>query len=254
MKCKTIFIFDCDGTILNSFDSSQEILKRLAKQYKISLPNSNDLSFKKIWGKGGYNLIKRYFPKENPEIVHREWKKLESNIATNLIDGAETTIKNLKKRGFIVGLLTNRAWKSLKQYSGLIKNLNFDFIQTSEYKKRDRIITKLNPFKKHLTTSHPKPDSKCFNPFFKWMKRKKIKPKKNFYIGDCLGDFDAVINANFYYGYNIEFISVLTGPIKTRKNWYKITKTNKRIFILSSISALIKWLDDKKGDEKNHLL
>jgi len=158
LKEKTIIVLDCDGTILDTFGPSQEIVKILAQELNVSLPKDNDQKLKSIWGTGGYNIIKFYFPNHNPKSVHRKWKKIEKEMKINLIKGTKETIEKLKNQELIVGLVTNRSWKSLKQYKNLWEPLNFDFIQTSEYNRLSKIISTLNPFKKYWRTKYFKPN------------------------------------------------------------------------------------------------
>lgn len=251
LKHKNVFIFDCDGTILDSFPSSQKILEILAKKFKVSLPDRNTQEFKIMWGRGGYNMIKRYFPNHNPEEVHREWKKLENSIQIDLIEGTEEAIRKLKELGFIVGLVTNRSWKSLKRYPDVVKKLNFDFIQTSEYKKLHRIIRALNPFKsrKHWGTKYFKPEPRVFDVLIKKLNKRNITPEKIICIDDSLVGFEAVF---WMLKYQIEFTGVLTGPIKSKKEWYKIVKTeamiNKKFPVISSVAELSVWADKIKEE------
>lgn len=249
MREKTIFLFDCDGTILDSFTAGQKMLTDLAKKFKTILPNINGQEFKQIWGTGGYNMIKHYFPNCNPDEVHREWKKLENSIRIDLIDSAKKIIDELKKQEHLVGLLTNRSWKSLKRYPDVLK-LDFDFIQTSEYKFKYWLKYVLNPLKRRWASRSFKPRTKFFKLFFEWLKRKKIKPKKIYYVGDCLVDFQVVVRTNAIRGCNIRFVGVLTGPIKTRREWYEITGAKEKFLILNSIASLMQWLNEK-GDENS---
>ncbi len=248
MKYKTVWIFDWDGTVFDSFPHSQKIIQILAKRFKVSLPDVNSQEFKKILGRGIYQMIKLCFPDCNFEEVHREWKKLENSMNIGLVPGTEEAIEELKKRGFIVGLLTNRTWESLKRYKKLWKPLKFDFIQTSEYEQQPR-----RRFKNHLVTTNFKPDFRCFKPVFEWLIwKKQVESKKIFVIGDSLPDFEAATNADRFYGCEIKPITVLTGPIKTRKEWYEITgvSEDKRFFILRSVADLPKWLEDREKEER----
>lgn len=250
MKSKTIFIFDCDGTILDSRGPSEKILNTLAKKFNVILPN--DAELKKLWGIGGYNIIKRCFKGYNHKMIYKQWKKLEHEMTMMLIDGAESTVRELKKSGFIVSLLTNRSWHGLRHYSGLMQKLNFDFVQTCEYEKPQKIFWTLNPFKKHLTACHYKPNPKFFKPFFKWLKRKKINLKEIFYIGDSPVDFEAICSANLIYKHKIQFIGVLTGSIKTEAEWFKIT--NNKFPVLYSVAELPNWLHLKNKNQLNFSL
>jgi len=244
----TIFIFDCDGTILNGFSPSQEIIDKLAKKFKTPIPDRESPEFKKAWGTGGYRMIRHCFPGCNPKKVHREWKKIEIKMSIDLVLKTKHTLQELRKRGYTSGLVTNRSWSSLKKYPEVIKNLNFKFIQTSEYRFWNWIKLKIYSPRFHIPSRTFKPNSDCFNPLFKWLRKRKINPKKTYYIGDCATDFEAVQNANKEYNYNIEFIGVLTGPIRTRREWYQITNT--KFVTLKSIADLITWLDDKNKEDE----
>lgn len=237
---------------MDSFSPSQKIIRQLAKKFEVSLPNIDSKEFKIIWGRGGYQMIKFYFPNCNPKQVHQEWKKLETKMKIQLIAGGEKVIRKLKKREAIIGMVTNRSWSSLKQYPKII-GLEFDFIQTSEYNFKDWLKHYLSSFKNHLATRKLKPNPKQFKLVFKWLKRNKIKAKKVYYIGDTLVDFQTVVKTNTHYNYHIKFIAVLSGPIKTRREWYEITKAKEKFLILRSIADLILWLNNKgnKGDEKS---
>ena len=243
MKDWTIFIFDCDGTILDSRGPLEKILKTLANKFNVSLPS--DAELKPLWGTGGYNLIKHCFPNYPYKTIYKQWKKLEHETRMGLVAGAKDTVRELKKSGFLVGLLTNRSQRGLGHYSELIQELNFDFVQTCEYTIPNKIFKTLNPFKKHLTTNHFKPNPKFFRPFFKLLKRQKINPKEIFYIGDSIIDFEAICSANRIYKYKIQFIGVSTGSIKTEAEWREIT--NDRFPVLYSVAELPKWLNRKRG-------
>lgn len=245
MECKTVFIFDWDGTILDSRGPLEKILKTLAKKFNVSLPSDTEL--KKLWGTGGYNLIKYCFPDYAYKKIYKQWKKLEHETKMELITGIEDTVRELKKSGFLVGLLTNRSQKGLRYYSELIQGLNFDFVQTCEYTISNKIFQTLNPFKKHLTTNRFKPSPEFFRPFFKWLKRQKINPKEIFYIGDSIVDFEAICSANRIYKHEIQFIGVSTGSIKTEAEWRKIT--NDKFPVLYSVAELPKWLNRQKRGE-----
>jgi len=246
-KCKTIIVLDCDGTILDTVGPSQEIIKILAKEFDIILPNDNDPKFKNSWGTGGYSLIKLYFPNYNPKLVHRRWKKLEKSMKIYLINGVEETVKKLKEFGFIVGLVTNRSWKSLKWYKKLWKPLNFDFIQTSEYNRLHKIIPTLNPFKKRLTTKYFKPNPKAFEHLIKMLKKQDIIPQKIICVDDTLAGFEAVFWANFRVKPQLKFVGVLTGPLKSKQEWYEQARAQayikKKFPVISSIAELPNWLE-----------
>lgn len=214
----------------------------MAKRFKVFLPDKNNPEFKKIWGRGGYQVIKLCFPNHDPQEIHREWKRLENSMKIPLVPGARKAVQKIKDYGNLVGLLTNRTWESLKRYKKLWKPLRFDFIQTAEYNQQPT-----SHFKNHLVTTNFKPDFRCFQPVLEWLiEKKQIEPKKIFYIGDALPDFEAVNNANKFYGCEFEFIAVLTGPIKTRREWYEITGA--RFPTLRSIADLPKWIEDKERE------
>jgi phosphoglycolate phosphatase-like HAD superfamily hydrolase len=246
LKCKNVFIFDWDGTVLDNFLISLENIEKIAKDIKISLPDKNSREFKEIWGNSVKIVLEFCFRGYGLKEINQKWRKLEINTKLDLINRAEETIKELKKRGNIVGIITNRTWGSFETFEHLWGPLNFDFIQTSEYRFKRWLKYRLNLFGNHLATKKFKPHPECFKPVFKWLKRKRIKPIKVYYIGDSLPDYEVVTEANKRYGYNIEFIAVLTGPIKTRREWYEMTGA--RFLTLRSIVDLILWLNDK-GDE-----
>ena len=255
MKCKEkrkeIVVLDCDGTILDSLGPSQEIIKILAKEFNVSLPRDNDQKFKNSCGTGGYNLIKLYFPNHNPKSVHRRWKKLEKSMKIDLIDGIEEAVKKLKERGFIVGLVTNRSWKSLKRYKKLWKPLNFDFIQTSEYDRSRKIISALNPFRKHWRTKYCKPNPRVFRHLIKMLKKQGIVPQKIICVDDTMAGFEAVFWTNIQVKPWLEFIGVLTGPLKSKQEWHEQARTqayiNKKFPVISSVVELPDWLEKEKN-------
>ncbi len=246
-KRKEIIVLDCDGTILDTLGPSQEIIKILAKEFGISLPKDNDRKFRSNWGTGGYNLIKLYFPNHNPKSVHRRWKKLEKNMKIPLINRTEEVTRKLKESEDAIVLLTNRSWKSLKRYKKLWKPLNFDFIQTSEYNRLRKITSALNPFKKHLRTKYFKPNPKVFEHLVKMLKKQGIAPQKIICVDDTLVGLEAVFWANLRVEPWLEFMGVLTGPIKSKQEWYERARTQayiiKKFPVISSIAELPNWLE-----------
>lgn len=257
MARRTVFILDFDGTILNSFPASQKRLEILAKKFNVFLPDRDSREFKAIWGRGGYNMIKLYFSKCDSEEIYREWKRLESSIKIDLIDGIKEAIKKLKELGFVVGLVTNRSWKSLRQYKNLWKPLDFDFIQTSEYKKSQRIILTLNFFKskKRWSTKYFKPEPRVFDVLIKKLKKRHIVPQNIICVGDTLVGFEAAWWANLGTKSLITFVGVLTGPIKSKREWYKIVEKigmikNQKFPVISSVAELSDLADKIKKDRE----
>ncbi len=177
----------------------------------------------------------------------------------NLIDGVEETVKKLKKCGFIVGLVTNRSWKSLKRYKKLWKPLNFDFVQTSEYDRLRKITSALNPFKKRWWTKYCKPNLKVFERLVKMLKKQNIVPQKIICVDDTLTGFEAVFWANFRVKPKLEFVGVLTGPFKSKQEWHEQARAQayikKKFPVLSSVAELPDWLEkekiNNKGDESS---
>lgn len=133
MKNK-FFVFDLDGTIVNSSDTVLNIINRLRKSYDLDLMHMCDEVHHYI-GVGGIKMIKKFFPSN---MNHQKLLSDFRNLYETWDLKGEALCKNvlyllnfLKNKNCNLALLTNKPKKlTLKtlQYHGLIKF--FDCIVT----------------------------------------------------------------------------------------------------------------------------
>ena len=204
LKDKKLIIFDMDGTLLDSAPSLA-----FAANYMRKMMGKEPLSVARIRqfiGNGSATLVKKaYLNKQEMsenEISNAEFEKAHRmfldfygknlNSKTELYPGALETLKELKKRGYILTLATNKPHQfvlPMLQHFNLLEYFQ-DYIGANE---------KLN--------KKPAADMLVY-----LCKKFKIDPKNSVMVGDSQNDILAAKNANIdsiaveygYYGGDIK--------------------------------------------------
>lgn len=108
-------LFDLDGTLVNSLADLAEGVNRALKTE--NYPTHEVEAFKYFVGDGMPIMIERALPadKKDPDTIARMLKLLKAYYSehfadfTCAYDGVPELVKELKKRGFIVAVVTNKA-------------------------------------------------------------------------------------------------------------------------------------------------
>ena len=179
-KIKAI-IFDFDGTLANTDElvirSYREVFKTFRPDYKLT--ESEEISF---LGPTLEDMFKKYFKEDFITLlnVYHNYAFKNTKKYAFLYPHVEQMLSILKKRGYIVGLITSRFRDSLYQ---MLDNFPLE-------KYFDVIIT-LDE------VSKPKPSPEGIN-FI--LNKYNLKNNELIYIGDNNTDYQACKNAHVYSG------------------------------------------------------
>ncbi len=213
MKIKAI-LFDLDGVLVNSPDAIWKAHNMAAK--KLGYPLCKREEIYRLIGMKWDDLISVLIPEADVELfkktVNQMVKKVYKNV--RLLGNAKKTLKELKKRGFKLGLVSG----SNKSYADDILNkLNFDF--------------ELLDIRIHAEdTERHKPDP---DPILLALEKLNVKANETIYVGDSLLDFWAARAAG------VNFIGVLSG-VTLIEEFLK----NNVIFVIKDIGDLIKYMNN----------
>ncbi len=176
---KKHIIFDIDGTLI---DTEKAILKSLQDtllevvQKKIDTDN-----LKFVLGIPGTVALKR-LNIQNAEKINDVWNRNLTRYADTIsvFPGIEYMLKELKKQGYNLGIITSKSKTEYKQ----------DFIpfHISEY--FSTVICAED-------TSHPKPSHE---PMLEYMRQTGTKTEDVLYIGDSMYDYQCASNAGVEFG------------------------------------------------------
>lgn len=124
-------LFDLDGTLIDTEDQYTEFWSRIGHEY---LPEIDRFAYI-IKGTTMKQTFDRYFP--DPKIAGEIWPQLdafEANMRYTLYPGAEKFIRNLKKHGIKLALVTSSNDQKLSQVKQQIPEIEelFDRLLTSE--------------------------------------------------------------------------------------------------------------------------
>ena len=127
-------IFDLDGTLIDSLPDIAEYVNKTLK--KFGMPEKNYDFIRGLTGDGARNLINRAFDfkvseeelEERLEYYNRKYTD-SGSPKTRVFDGVGEMLTQLKKRGYKLGILTNKPQMTTDVvYERLLKQYNFDIV------------------------------------------------------------------------------------------------------------------------------
>jgi len=205
-------IFDVDGVLIDSNKVIIKAYKITAKKLGLRIPSSEEII--DLLGRPLETIAVILWPNVDREVYVKEHRKLfmDKNLHIPGVDGTVNAIKELKKSGFKLGVVSGGCIFLIKKH---LKEAGFD-INWFE------AISSFETTKKHK----PGPE-----PLFYVMDKLNVKPEETLYVGDAISDYECAKNAK------VEYVAVLTGFLN-REELEKLGVKN----IISSVSELPKFL------------
>ena len=193
-------IFDLDGTLINTLKGITVAVNKFLKFKNINKKYSED-EVKKFIGNGAELLFKRFmngyeYNTNDYELFIKYYK--DNQIYSEVYNNVDKTLKELKKRGYLTYILSNKPDELLKiLIPSLFKDIDFDYIQGQDknYKCKpdvtllnERIINKYN-----------------------------LNSNDGFYVGDSYVDIQTGKNAKLKtifvtYGYGDKNVALMNKP------------------------------------------
>tara|TARA_Y100000590_G_scaffold454410_1_gene601184 strand:- start:2047 stop:2670 length:624 start_codon:yes stop_codon:yes gene_type:complete len=178
-----LILFDLDGVIIDTKKNMQLSWKKVQKRFNLNI--SFNQYFKYI-GLPFEKILTKLLVKNNLADIHKTYQKesIKQLNKIKLYPGVQKTLKNLRKKKIILGIVTS--------------------------KDRYRTIKLINKFKMNIKIVVPPSNNLRGKPFpdqlIKAGKMAKIKSSYAIYVGDMLVDYKAAKNSgmNFVharYGY-----------------------------------------------------
>ena len=131
---KKLAIFDLDGTLIDSVPDIYDCINVMLEKFGYEKRDIEDI--KQMIGNGAKNLVIRAIGKKVSEESITESLKYYNDIYTSsgspktkLFDGIEQTLKILKSRGYLLGIVTNKPQMTTDEINKTyLKNLGFDMV------------------------------------------------------------------------------------------------------------------------------
>jgi len=163
-----IIIFDFDGTLADTIDVLLSITNRLSVEFgfksatKEELAQLSNLTSWQLLRHSGISIFKF------PLLIRTLKAELRNEIPhIQLFSGIKEVLLELKKRGFILGIITSNSRENVlasMESNGL--QGTFDFIDSATTFGKHKII-------------------------YRWLKREKFNPEQVVYVGDEVRDIEA---------------------------------------------------------------
>jgi HAD superfamily hydrolase (TIGR01509 family) len=163
-----VIIFDFDGTLADTIDVLLSITNRLSAELgfksatKEELAQLSNLTSWQLLRYSGISIFKF------PLLIRTLKAELRNEIPhIQLFSGIKEVLLELKKRGFILGIITSNSRENVlasMESNGL--QGTFDFIDSATTFGKHKII-------------------------YRWLKREKLNPEQVVYVGDEVRDIDA---------------------------------------------------------------
>lgn len=186
--------FDFDDTLVATIQPKWAQHKFIAKKYY-----EKDLTDDELinnWGMPVEEMVKILYGTKDYDEARVHILRHREEYPKVLFDASIPTMLELKKRGFLTGVITATNRESIELDFRLLEftGEHFDYVQTMD------------------DTDVHKPDPEVFRPAIKWLEARELNPEQAVYIGDSLRDMNAALGAGF------KFIGVETGLV-TRKEF-----------------------------------
>ncbi|MBO4251760.1 MAG: HAD family hydrolase [Clostridia bacterium] len=173
-------IFDLDGTLLDTLDDLTDSINEMLKVF--GYPAIAREKVRSIIGSGAKKLIADALPEKlsDDEFVKclEEYNRIynaSGSPKTKLFDGMDVVLKELKKRGYKLAVLSNKPQPSTdKVYEKYLKEFHFDFVGGQSEKIKCK----------------PDPAGALYE-----LKTLGVDPKDAYLVGDGETDVMAAINA-----------------------------------------------------------
>jgi len=209
-------IFDFDDTLVDS-KSGIVFHQKVAKSKGWKVPPKEELE--KYWGLGWEDFIAKfwpYIPFADFRQAYIDYNQKEPRHYDQ-IPGVNKAIKELKKEDIILGILSNRNVKSVR-----------DILEQQGFSLDDfEIIQGEEEFFFH------KPDPRAFDQILTILGERGILPREIIYVGDTRFDIAAS------RGCKIKFVGVLSGLMK-REEFKNLGVLDRDI--IQSVKDLPRWL------------
>jgi HAD superfamily hydrolase (TIGR01549 family) len=208
-------IFDVDGVLIDSVKIVVEAYQKTAEKLGLKIPFSQEVL--DLLGKPLEEIARILWPNTDHELYINEYRKLfmDKKLTILPIKGAVDTVKQLKKLGFRLGIITGKIMffteKHLKE-----SGFNIDWFEA------------IGSFE--MTREH-KPNPELL---FYVIDKLGVKPEETLYVGDAVLDYECAKNAK------VEYVTVLTGCLN-RTELKKLGVEN----IINSVSDLPEFLELK---------
>lgn len=186
-------LFDHDDTLFGTIGPKWKEHKHVAStHYGIEL---DDELIKQHWGKPLRELVCMLYNTDDADEAIAHNIACHEDYPKELFVATIPTLKHLKERGKLIGIITATTKHSMEHDLKLhkIPPEYIDYKQNSE------------------DTDYHKPDPKVFEPAIAWLKEQGVKPDEVVYIGDGLHDMKAALGAGF------SFLGVETGLVSAEQ-------------------------------------
>ena len=176
------FIFDVDRTLLDSYKTELETLKKAL--YTVTKTNYNDEVINKLTQLTTDEFFEGIGIKKDSDTlkqINNHWEKFLKERKILLFDGIKELLIHLKNNNCFIAIVTSRTKDELNELDELIKYINlFDVVITSDM------------------VTNPKPDPESINLI---IDKFNLKKEETIYIGDTQNDATASAKASIYFGF-----------------------------------------------------
>lgn len=118
---KPVILFDLDGTLMDSENMVADCFRVLFLRYRRGEEFTDEIR-RRVFGPPLRDMLEELFPDQDADRMMAEYRQIQNSMAdtgsVKLFDGARQILETLKRKGYVLGIVSSRLTESCRWWTG----------------------------------------------------------------------------------------------------------------------------------------